>query len=128
MLQEGNGLKILIADDESALLKKYEIYLQKYFGEVFTAKDGLEAYLVYNDKSPHIVLLDVNMPRLNGLEVLKKIRQKDTKTEVVILSGHNEKERILEAIHHGISGYFIKPIGREELKGILAKIIENLKS
>ncbi len=127
-MNRGKQLKILIADDSVVLLKKYEISFKKYFSKVLTAKDGIEAYRLYNKEAPHIVLLDIHMPRLNGLEVLKRIREIDKKTKVIILSGDNERDLILDAINYGVSGYFIKPIARMEMKETLKRIVENIES
>lgn len=69
-----NSYSVLYAEDDESVRKNYVLYLEKYFDKIYEASDGLEALNLYKDKKPNILLLDITMPQLNGLEVIRKIR------------------------------------------------------
>lgn len=117
---------ILYAEDDIDSRKNYVSYLKKYFEEIYEAEDGLAALNIYNDKKPDIVLLDITMPYLNGLEVAQSIRKKDTTTPIIILSAHSHKEYLFEAIKLNLVDYLIKPINRVEFKEVIQKTIAQL--
>ncbi len=128
MVCQSDNLKILIADDSARHIEKYATYFKKYFTKVFTAKDGAEAYEIYQEKLPEVILLDINMPKLNGIDLLKKIRETDNKTQVIILSAHSEKKYLLETSHFKITDYLVKPVTREQLKKAIDTALSTLKS
>jgi CheY-like chemotaxis protein len=69
---------ILYAEDNKNVRENYVLYLENYFDYIYEANDGLEAFDIYRDKKPNVLLLDINMPNMNGLELAKKIRENDT--------------------------------------------------
>lgn len=118
--------KILFIEDENNIRNNYVQYLNLYFDEVFQASDGLEAYEIYKEKEPHIMIIDINLPKLSGIDLLKSIREKDSKTEVIILSAHSEKEIIQELESLSISTYLVKPVNRKDLKSALSLVTSQL--
>jgi len=121
-----NTYSILYAEDEDSVRENYVLYLENYFNKIYEAKNGLEALRIYKDKKPDILLLDITMPQLNGLEVIKKIRQTDETTPIIILSAHSHKEFLFEAIKLNLVDYLIKPINRNEFKNLMVRSIERL--
>jgi DNA-binding response OmpR family regulator len=100
--------------------------MKKYFYKIFTASNGEDALKIYNDKKPDIILLDIIMPKLNGVEVASQIRINDDSTPIIFLTAHSQKDKLLKAIDLQISSYIIKPFGIEELKSSIFKVIEKL--
>jgi len=123
-----NSYSVLYAEDDENVRKNYVLYLEKYFDEIYEASDGLEALRLYKDKKPSILLLDITMPGLNGLEVIKKIREVDETTPVIVLSAHSHKEYLFEAIKLNLVDYLIKPINRNEFKEVIENSFERLKN
>ena len=123
------NLKVLIVEDEIDLANLIKSSIKELFFKVVIAKDGLEAIKKFDSFKPDIIISDIMMPNLNGLEISKKIKEKYSETPIVILSAHSHKEMLLEAINLSISKYFIKPFDIEEfieyLKELSKKINKN---
>jgi len=118
---------ILYAEDDKNIRKKYIKLFKIYFDDIYEASDGEEALNLYYKYKPNILILDINMPKINGLEVAKKIRKDDLETLIIMLTAHSEKEKLLEAIELNLTKYLIKPIKTLELENILQKALSNLK-
>jgi len=118
------GYSILFIEDEQDIRINYMKYLKRHFTNVYEAKDGEEGYIVYKDKNPDIMILDINLPRLNGLELLKKIRMTDQTTKVIMLTAYSDTKYLLDAIELKLVKYLIKPITRSDLKLALDIAVE----
>jgi len=125
-MEDKNNCTILFVEDETDTRKNYTRYLKRYFDEVYEAEDGEIAYEIYQDKKPDILIIDINLPKLNGLDLLKKIRQKDHKTKAIVLTAHSDKEYLLDATSLKLTKYLIKPVSRDELKDALTLVIEEM--
>jgi len=122
-----NSYTILYAEDEDQTRLNYTNYLEGYFKEVYSVKNGEEALKSYNKNKPDILLLDINMPKVNGLEVAKNIRIKDKTTRIIILTAHLEQDKLLFAAELNLTKYLPKPISRSDLKMALQKASDELK-
>ncbi len=123
--------KMLIVDDEEDIvdfLKEFfENRPEKY--DIKTAHNGQEAFKVYQSFMPDCVLLDIKMEqakgKMNGLDVLRKIRQTDAKTKVIMVTALDSREMIGEAIQAGANDYIVKPLYLDYLeKTVLAKLAD----
>ena len=119
-------LTLLCVEDDIEALEDTVYLLKRYFSEVYTATNGEEALEIYNKHKPNIILLDINIPKLNGLQVASKIRETDIKTPIIFLTAHSEKNKLLKAINLQVSSYIIKPFKIKELKESIFKIIEKV--
>lgn len=122
-----NDLTLLYAEDEIETRKNYANYLKRLFKEVYVVSNGQEALNVYNEKKPNIMLLDINMPFINGLELTKKIRQEDKNTRVIILTAHLEQDKLLFAAELNLTKYLPKPTTRTQLKDALKEAVIQYK-
>ncbi|TLP40689.1 response regulator transcription factor [Arcobacter arenosus] len=118
---------ILYAEDNKDVRENYVLYLENYFDYIYEANDGLEAFDIYRDKKPNVLLLDINMPNMNGLELAKKIRENDSNIPIVILSAHSDKEFLFEAIKLNLVEYLTKPVDRNKFKSVLENSIKKVK-
>jgi DNA-binding response OmpR family regulator len=118
---------LLYAEDDKESRENYAIVLQPFFSKIYLAKNGKEALNLYYEKQPSILLLDISMPLLNGLDLVNIIRQEDTDTPIVMLSAHADKEKLLYAIGLKLESYLIKPIDDVQLKAVLTKVINQLE-
>jgi len=121
------GYSILFVEDEIELRKNYVEYLEMIFESVYQAEDGIEAYELYKEKKPDILIVDINIPKLNGLELLEKIRQHDHTTKAIVLTAHQDKDFLLKAASLKLTDYLVKPISREALQQSLDKVINELR-
>ncbi len=120
-------ISILLVEDEIELSEYLLEYLQLFFVKVYHAKDGQEAYKIYLDKHPDIILTDINMPLMDGLTLVSKIRERDSDTKIIIMSAHSEEEKLLRAVELHLETYLIKPIKVDILKKILFSSVESLR-
>ena len=117
---------ILIIDDEYAILESLSAYLEDEGYNVITAENGETGLTVFSMEAVDIVLTDLRMPVMDGLEVMKTIRQKSPDTPMIVISGAGGKEDIITALRMGAKDYITKPI--ENLNIIshtVAQVLEN---
>jgi CheY-like chemotaxis protein len=116
--------KVLVVDDE-AHIRKYVSLLVKSLGgpTVVEAPDGEAALLAYAREQPDLVLLDVNMPRLDGVQTLQALRRQDPECVVVMLTSLVNRQTIEECLRLGAAGYLRKDTPPEEMSAQLARII-----
>ena len=120
--------KVMIADDHS-LIREGIKQLLEFDGtiEVMTeASNGVECLEKLEDIHPDVLLLDVNMPEKNGLEVLEEIKKKNYNVKVLILTVHNELEYLLKAIDIGVDGYILKDSESAELKKAIQSVLSGV--
>ncbi|MFN3345055.1 MAG: sigma-54-dependent transcriptional regulator [Chloroherpetonaceae bacterium] len=117
---------ILVVDDEPLLVEfiKESLELEGYAVE--TASNGASALEVARQSFPDIVLLDYHLPDMNGVEILKKLREQDSSIQVLILTGHNDVKTAFEAMRCGAADYILKPFDLESLKLSIAKVAEKI--
>lgn len=117
--------KIIIADDHSMVREGLKQLLEldgdiKVIGE---AGDGIECLELLQQMIPQVLLLDIDMPKMNGLELLKKIKENKIDVKVIILTVHNEIEYLLKAVEIGIDGYILKDSESTELREAIFTVI-----
>lgn len=107
--------KILIVDDEEIIVRLLSMSLRSDGYETFTAGSGEEGLQVFQEKSPDIVVTDIKMPGMDGLELLKKIKELDSDKEVIIVTGHGDIDSTITALQYGASDFINKPVRDEAL-------------
>ncbi|MCD4758836.1 MAG: response regulator [Arcobacteraceae bacterium] len=118
---------LYVEDDEIARENGIE-YLENYFDTIYDASNAIDALSLYNTHKPDIIITDINMPKINGLEFVKKIREKDDTTQVIITTAYSDKEYLFKAIELKLIKYLVKPIEEKEFDEALKTCIENIKS
>jgi two-component system, NtrC family, sensor kinase len=107
--------KILIVDDEEIIVKLLSMSLRSDGYETVTAFSGEQGLQVFNAESPDIVVTDIKMPGMDGLELLKKIKELDPEKEVIIVTGHGDIDSTIRALQYGASDFINKPVRDEAL-------------
>jgi DNA-binding response OmpR family regulator len=122
--------KILIVDDEPNILLSLEFLMKKEGYQVFIARDGEEAFEIIKRDVPHIILLDVMMPKVDGYQVCEFVKNteefKDTK--VVFLSAKSKESEVKKGLELGASMYISKPFSNKELIKNIKILAEDLVS
>lgn len=114
---------IIIADDHPITLNGMKTYVETLgYNVINTYSDGLEAYHGVRSLNPDICILDLNMPRMNGLEILEKLRQENKSIKIIIYTMYQEKVFLMKAKELGANGYLLKDFALEELAICLEKI------
>ena len=102
-------LSVLVVDDEQRVLDEIEEFLTKQDYRVQVANTVAKAYLLIENSTFDIIILDVKLPGTDGLTALKKIKAEHPLTEVIMISGHGDMDTVIEAMRQGAIDYFPKP-------------------
>ena len=125
-LEQLKNLSILYVEDERFIRKNAIEFLSRYCDNVFEAEDGIEGFQIYQEEKPDIIISDIKMPKLNGLEFATKIRKTDKTTPIIMLTAHTQTDYLLKAVELQLVKYLIKPLSLKELKEALLMAIEIL--
>jgi len=120
--------KILVVDDEVAVCDLLKDFLTLKDYEVFTASDGYIAINKVNKVCPHLVLLDIVMPGISGVEVLKEIKKLNPKTGVIMITAVPDQGIITESIDLGAYDYIRKPMDLKHVENVVMLAINNNKT
>lgn len=120
------NLKILYIDDEEFIREDAVEYLEFYCDNVYEACDGLDGLEKYEELKPDIIITDIKMPKLNGIEMIKKIRKHDKTTKIIIATAFLETSYLVEAIELGLIKYLVKPIMEDTLLPVLKTCTEDV--
>lgn len=114
-------MKILVIDDEKPTLSMFKLFLTAYGYEVITAENGETGLAQFKEFWPEIVFTDIRMPGIDGLEVLRQIRKLNQTSQVIIITGHGDMEKAVEALDLEASDFINKPVERQALNSALAR-------
>jgi len=127
LIEFSKSLKLLyVEDDEKARTATLKL-LNNFFTDIVVAEDGLEAIDIISNNEFGLILSDINMPSLNGLDMLEKIRSAGNETPIIFLSAHNESKYFTQAIKLGAEYFILKPIQQEQFVDAIAKGIKTIK-
>lgn len=117
-----NTLRLLYVEDDPEALQELSHYLKKRVASLTPAANGLEALTLCRTHEYDVILCDLWMPEMDGLTLIRTLRQEGNQTPVVITSAFSDSETILKAVDLGITKYCVKPIESDELEACLMKI------
>jgi DNA-binding NtrC family response regulator len=120
------GAKILVVDDEAAMREVLEIRLREWGFDVRLACDGAEASELIEKYDPDIVISDVVMPELSGLELLERLKAGDPSRPVILITAHASVDIAVEAMKHGAQDFITKPLDYSKLRSILEAAMKDL--
>ena len=118
--------KILVIDDEKPTLTMFRLFLDAYGYAVFTAENGAEGLEIFKRERPRIVITDVKMPGVDGLNVMRQMKDIDPGVEVIVITGHGDTDLAEQAMDRDAADFINKPIKKEALDAALKKAQERL--
>src|SRR6476620_5807240 len=121
------ALSLLIIDDNPGSLEMLSSALAQPDLEILTASDPEEGVDLVHSRRPQIVLTDLVMPRMSGIEVLDRIMEFDPSTDVILMTAHYSTESAVEAIKKGASDYLNKPVSIAALRERMEKLVETAR-
>jgi FixJ family two-component response regulator len=113
--------KVLVIDDETPTLNMFRLFLGAYGFAVFTAENGTDGLEIFSRERPEIVVTDIKMPGMDGLEVLRRIKELDPQAEVIVITGHGDTELALKAVNLNAADFIHKPIQKRALDEALGR-------
>jgi len=125
--EDFKNIKILYVEDDDLIRENALEYLNRYFDEVYEARDGLEALDIKEKVKPHIIITDIQMPKLNGIDLAKKIREEDTQTQIIIATAYTNTEYLITAVELQLVKYMVKPILDSKLLQVLESCISSIR-
>lgn len=117
---------LLVEDEEISLSMLYEVLKDDY--TVLTSTNGKEAFDLYKKFNPHVIVTDLKMPIMNGIELIRNVRKYDPNTKIIITTFKNDLETLLEATELKLFKYLIKPIDFKELKNTINSSIDEFNN
>ena len=124
----GNTLKLLAIDDDSQNLELIKLALERHGLEILTSQDPEEGFELFLQKRPRVVLLDLVMPKVSGLELLERIIRVDPGVEVILITAHYSPESAVEAIQKGATDYLTKPIDIDKLRTRITSLLADAEA
>lgn len=125
-------IKVLVAEDEHLERKAIKFYLNKFYADeiILSAEvsNGQEAFFQALEKKVDLVLMDIKMPKLTGLEAAEKLKKENPELEIIILTAHSEFEYARKSIQIGVSDYLVKPYLEEDFKKVINKSLTKIKT
>jgi len=119
-------INLLYVEDEESVREILSKKLERFVKELYVAKDGEDGYSKYLEFKPDIILTDITMPKLNGIEMSKKIREDNKTIPIIIISAHSDSNFLIDAIDCGITSYLLKPINKNKLLDLLEVNAKNV--
>ncbi len=119
--------KLLYVEDDNVARETSLELFSNFFDFIDIAKDGSDGLKQFNAKDYDLIITDIKMPKLDGIEMFRAIRETNKEIPVLFLSAHNESSFFVEAIKLGVNGYLLKPLNIEQFKFQIAKTIEEIK-
>jgi len=118
---------ILYAEDDEAVQKTTVEYLKRYFKDVYVAENGRKALTLYKQYSIDVLMLDIDMPYIDGLEVAKQIRENNKEIPILMFTAFTDVDKLLKATELNLCKYLVKPVKPIEFKEALLKVGQILK-
>jgi DNA-binding response OmpR family regulator len=113
---------ILVVDDEFAVRESLRMLLKSYYA-IFAAPDGGEALKILKERKIDLITLDLNMPKLSGIDTLREIRKIDNKVPVIIVTGYGSQKDEKEALLYGVRDFISKPFNINEIVSVIDGIL-----
>jgi DNA-binding response OmpR family regulator len=126
-MEDFSDFTVLYIEDNKGVREVNVRILKRMFKEVFEADDGESGYGLYLEKKPDIIISDIKMPNMNGIELAKKIREKDDKTKIIITTAFSDEQYLIDAVELGLERYIVKPITKRNLIPALKKAVSGIK-
>ncbi len=118
-------MKVLVIDDERSIREHLEMFLQEKGFEVFSAETGEIGLQAFRDHQPDILISDIRLPGIDGLEVLRQVKSENSKVSAIMITAFHDMETTIQAMKLGAYDYIHKPLDIDELEVVIDKVVDN---
>jgi len=126
LISNAKNLTILFVEDDKSTREELTGFLGTFFPKIISAKSAEEAWDKYNNNQIDLVVTDITLPQMSGIEFIARIRSNNTSIPLLILSAHREPEYFLESIKYNVDGYLLKPFNLEQFLSVISKVVYRL--
>ncbi|MBV5348236.1 response regulator [bacterium] len=126
IIEYAKGMSVLYVEDEALIREHNKVFLESIFSDVQIALNGFEGLKLYEKKAFDIVITDIIMPEMNGVIMVRKIKELNPKQPIIITSASEESAHLLELINLGVAQFLLKPIKTEQIILILNEVVTNI--
>jgi len=127
-IKYAKNLTLLYVEDNQDAREMTSMILDDFFGSIIFGVDGEDGLQKFKDNHIDLIITDINMPKMNGIEMCEAIRAINDEIPLIILSAHNEDNFFLQSIRLGINGYILKPIDIHQLTNLISRVVNNYKN
>ena len=121
------NLTLLYVEDDEEVRRNAVEYLSRLCKKVFEAENGKDAIRVWREQKPDIIIADISMPRLNGLDMAQYIRTHDPDVQIIIATAYTDTDYLMQAVELQLVKYLVKPITKEKLMAALEKSVRQIE-
>merc|ERR1711879_1064657 len=125
LISKLSSFTLLYVEDEEGIRNNIYEILKHLFKKTFVAKNAKEAFNMYESNKPDLIITDIRMPNETGIDLIRKIRKRDSKVRVIITSAHTDLEYMLEATELHLVKYIVKPITEGKLTEALESFVKS---
>ncbi|ADN09917.1 GGDEF domain-containing response regulator [Sulfurimonas autotrophica] len=126
MHEYAKKITILYVEDEDDVREGYSRALKRISAELYTAHNGIVGLELFKKYHPDIIVSDINMPKMNGLEMVRAIKEINLEVKVIFTTAHSESAYLLEAIELQVEGYLLKPVQKKALTALIKKLAKSI--
>ncbi len=127
IMKDTQDIKLLYVEDDEDSKITTMLLLEEFFENIIIAQNGQDGLKKFEDNKIDLILTDISMPKLNGLEMMKRIREVCKDTPIVVLSAHNESNYLDSSIKMGAEGYIFKPIDMNQFIEVISNVIQKIE-
>ena len=126
MHEYAKKITILYVEDEEDVREGYSRALKRICSQLYTADNGVVGLELFKKYQPDIIVSDINMPKMNGLDMVRAIKKITSDVKIIFTTAHSESAYLLEAIELQVEGYLLKPVQKKSLTGLIEKLAKNI--
>ncbi|WP_297442691.1 EAL domain-containing protein [Sulfurimonas sp.] len=126
LISNAKNLTILFVEDDKPTREELIGFLGTFFPKIISAQSAEEAWDKYNSNKIDLIVTDITLPQMSGMELIGRIRQTNTSIPLLILSAHRESEYFLDSIKYNVDGYLLKPFDLEQFLSVISKVVYRL--
>ncbi|MFC2100897.1 response regulator [Bacteroidota bacterium] len=116
------NVSVLFVEDEKTTRMTFTAMIEMMVEKVYVAENGKEGLSIFKDYQPEIIITDIQMPGMSGIDLIREIKKTNKKVKTVITTAHNDADYLLDAIDMGINGFLLKPIKKEKLNAVISEL------
>ena len=128
LIKHTKQFKLLLVEDDTLMRETTMEFLSSFFDDIIVATDGDDAWSKFQKSDFDLIITDINLPNMDGLKLISKMREYNEDLPIIILSAHTESNYFIESIRYSVDGYLLKPFDIEHFLYVLSKIVKRTEN